>query len=1048
MTTLTARDIKDIVTDVVRMSLTTNSSLRLEPFSGRDTRELIKWLREFEYHADANNWDDAAKLRKFPTYLRDYGLLWYDQNVKRAVAGPTTWADLKSLITRDLLSTDHKSYLHTEIMRRKQGNSESVYNYILAKRDLCLELDASMKDVDMIEHLYQGMKPEIAKTLRAHNPRNLDDFVELAKQIERGIDEFELNGHSLNKTESELTSLMKNFGEMLKDVTRTLRDTSIQRHNNATFTSNRNSGRFNAGRDSFQGRDRNVDRRPSFIRSQNPRYSSNDRNNRPHSPSWTRDDNGHNYNDPRIPQRHSFDAKNYTTPKRVSFNLNQSRTTDGRNICYSCQQPGHHSRNCPIRTSTSNQNSQSNASFYVAQAISPSVDNYNNRLMFINVKINGHNIKGLVDTGSEITMIADKLANDLGLVVTKYNGKRINGVNSQPVEITGQTLVNIVVFDADNERAIPVTAVTVKDFHLNLLLGYDFHFASKSQIDIYHNNIIFNSAVVKSETNPINSNTLGEKVINKMHSVENIEVPPNGMNVIKCAPSNKRKILNTECIARSNSSMLSRRKIFVKDQNIKARDGIASIPVINLSNDPVAISAGSIVSDYELPALCATATAQDFDLTANPKITKIIEEDSVAYGIFCKIVDLAKGIPEIVSSIACRLCIYCASIECQDGNQCLKREFYHNNLGGYRDFVYERRMHVIILSSEYTLRSLLQKGKMGNENILKDPRVGGNSNTIVFDDVDIKLSAECLFQELYTRAVDETFDKHNVIYFFHRICGSCNRYNCSDPDFQCVHIPALNKSNNYKRFKDAERKELNTLFNEYIERHNLSTDVVENYRNNKRVIADLTLNTQDPYRNAVETESVAEDNPKRTDPLHTPEPQYEPISDDEDFINDFLDNFANDLPQELEDLQDLENCEFLQCNALFSDDSIVEFKAEEEDLLLSKADIRISAQCLFNELYNKAVDKTNDPLNVIYYHCRICKFCNRYKCYNKMFSNTCSFEIAFATSIGFRGIKLAERTELDLLVKDHLEYHKISDDVIEKYKLQKGKDTDLVEDQM
>jgi hypothetical protein len=55
MTSLTALDIRDIVSDVVRVSLTKNSSLRLEPFSGRDSRELVKWLREFEYHADANN---------------------------------------------------------------------------------------------------------------------------------------------------------------------------------------------------------------------------------------------------------------------------------------------------------------------------------------------------------------------------------------------------------------------------------------------------------------------------------------------------------------------------------------------------------------------------------------------------------------------------------------------------------------------------------------------------------------------------------------------------------------------------------------------------------------------------------------------------------------------------------------------------------------------------------------------------------------------------------------------------------------------------------
>jgi hypothetical protein len=167
------------------MSLTTNSSLRLEPFSGRDSRELLKWLREFEYHADANNWVDAAKLRKFPTYLRDYGLLWYDQNVKRNTAAPTTWDALKKLLTNNLLSTDHRSYLHGEIRRRKQAPNESVYNYILAKRDLCLELDDSMSDQDMIEHLFQGIKPEIAKMLRADAPKNLNQFIDLAKQIER-----------------------------------------------------------------------------------------------------------------------------------------------------------------------------------------------------------------------------------------------------------------------------------------------------------------------------------------------------------------------------------------------------------------------------------------------------------------------------------------------------------------------------------------------------------------------------------------------------------------------------------------------------------------------------------------------------------------------------------------------------------------------------------------------------------------------------------------------------------------------------------------------
>ncbi len=92
--------------------------------------------------------------------------------------------------------------------------------------------------------------------------------------------------------------------------------------------------------------------------------------------------------------------------------MNESRTTDGRNICYSYQQSGHYSRNCPFRKSANKESSHCNVSFLVAQAISP-VNNYNNRLIFVNVKLNGYTIKAFVDTGSEITMISDKLAKEI-----------------------------------------------------------------------------------------------------------------------------------------------------------------------------------------------------------------------------------------------------------------------------------------------------------------------------------------------------------------------------------------------------------------------------------------------------------------------------------------------------------------------------------------------------------------------------------------------------------------------------------------------------------
>jgi hypothetical protein len=127
-----------------------------------------------------------------------------------------------------------------------------------------------MRDAEMIEQLYQGMKSEIAKMLRAHNPHHLVDFVELAKQIERGIDEFEINIYTPNKTECELSSLIKNFGEMVNDVTNSHVTCSYVRHVN------------DAERDNFVKRDSGDDRRLNFSHSQSTKYLNNHLNNKSH----------------------------------------------------------------------------------------------------------------------------------------------------------------------------------------------------------------------------------------------------------------------------------------------------------------------------------------------------------------------------------------------------------------------------------------------------------------------------------------------------------------------------------------------------------------------------------------------------------------------------------------------------------------------------------------------------------------------------------------------------------------------------------------------
>ena len=393
MTALTARDIQDIVSNSLKISNANQSKLSIEPFTGRNPRALSKWLRQWEIDADSANWDDTIKLRKFPSYLRDYSALWYDQNVKRRAVPPSTWQELKRLIKADLLSADHKSYLHGEIRNRKQAPNESVYNYILAMRDLCYELDNAMSDEDVLEHIYRGMNPEIAKLVRSHGPQTIDNFTDKAKAAERGIEVCEAFSNSAKiNSESQIAVALQHFGENIgdaikesfKEMTHDLKKLNLNKQNNVAFARNRPENRFN-GRQNRRYSPYNSPR--NQFRQENLAIGY--RNDRSQSPDWRRNgsvspgSNRRNNN-----ENHS----NNTNPKRVNFtlnsNLNQNRTTDGRNICFICQKVGHFARQCPERqnraANSQNYVRQTNASYCSSanKVINPDVDYDKSHLMY------------------------------------------------------------------------------------------------------------------------------------------------------------------------------------------------------------------------------------------------------------------------------------------------------------------------------------------------------------------------------------------------------------------------------------------------------------------------------------------------------------------------------------------------------------------------------------------------------------------------------------------------------------------------------------------
>lgn len=98
-----------------------------------------------------------------------------------------------------------------------------------------------MSDSDLIEYLFQGLKPEIAIMLRSHAPRNLDSFIMLAKQIERGIEQCD-NVFAENKTHSDISTFKRDFKEAMEEISHELRNSENHMYSNAAFRkSNDNS---------------------------------------------------------------------------------------------------------------------------------------------------------------------------------------------------------------------------------------------------------------------------------------------------------------------------------------------------------------------------------------------------------------------------------------------------------------------------------------------------------------------------------------------------------------------------------------------------------------------------------------------------------------------------------------------------------------------------------------------------------------------------------------------------------------------------------------
>jgi hypothetical protein len=75
-----------------------------------------------------------------------------------------------------------------ELRERKMTENESLLSYITSIEALCHDLDSHMSEEQIIDYIYAGLDKKIAAQIAFFAPRSVEVLLDVAKNIERGLD--------------------------------------------------------------------------------------------------------------------------------------------------------------------------------------------------------------------------------------------------------------------------------------------------------------------------------------------------------------------------------------------------------------------------------------------------------------------------------------------------------------------------------------------------------------------------------------------------------------------------------------------------------------------------------------------------------------------------------------------------------------------------------------------------------------------------------------------------------------------------------------------
>ena len=602
---ITLADVRRVVCDAVASNAGALVNKKVDTYDGRISADAIEFIDNYVDVTTSKGWDDQQRFTNFNQFLTGAARIWYKLYVRKAAHPPADWDALKQAFLNYHVPADRTNALREQMVRRKQSPNEDVIQYITEKRLLCLEFNSNMTFAEMKRYIIEGLIPEIRATILHKVNADMAALETNAKNIEKGLrDSGLVNSNHRDKEMDELKNMFKQLMESKRPVSREryenkeYANSRYDRHGRKIIRNNDRDRYMNLSRSQSRDSDRSLSNESDYYRSNPFRPDSRERyRNRYDRPktfqsAYNSNENYRNSNRDfrRNRDRNNYNNRGHESEKRVEFdlarNISKSRNINGEIICFECNKPGHFARNCSQRDRKFTQRDK-----YRANVVDQERIKLASSLIYHLVDVNGVQMQAIIDTGSQISMIDDDIRKGLGLEL-EPSKDNVYAVNNQKVAIEGETLIYVSINLQKIEKCFPITALSIKNFNYDILLGNNFMQSSNIFIDCKHQRLLWSDNVeVKTEPKP-------KFIINKIHLLNDALLEPKKTSEVRITIGNAKNIVQNICKISTNKNLFQKNGIYVKSCEVQFICGEAIVPIVNCQLKPILLRSGTVVGSY------------------------------------------------------------------------------------------------------------------------------------------------------------------------------------------------------------------------------------------------------------------------------------------------------------------------------------------------------------------------------------------------------------------------------------------------------------------